>query len=244
VTERLSIGGTLDDVLSAYISGAAVLLPLSFCLFLVPAIVNHLPITPLAVFPIAFPVMAIATALFQGMIVLYLRAALSQNQTDAPIRKVMHSIRPMTFQLIAAGLLSGAAVVIGILLFVVPGLILLTIWAVVAPVIADERTGVFAAFGRSRYLVRHNAWRVFSVILVTGLVTYVAWFIFNGVASGLAGGSVIRIAFTAVTFTFTAPVGALAAGIMYFRLHALKEYSETLPQEPSTPPETLGPMTL
>ena len=38
-------------------------------------------------------------------------------------------------------------------LLIVPGLILLTIWAVIAPVIVVERSGVIDAFRRSRELV-------------------------------------------------------------------------------------------
>jgi hypothetical protein len=42
--------------------------------------------------------------------------------------------------LIGAGLLSGIAIGIGMLLLLVPGLIRLTIWAVIAPVIVVERS--------------------------------------------------------------------------------------------------------
>ena len=48
---------------------------------------------------------------------------------------------------------------------IVPGLILITIWAVVAPSIVVEDKGVFEAFGRSRELVRGNGWKVFVAII-------------------------------------------------------------------------------
>ena len=56
------------------------------------------------------------------------------------------------------------------LLLIIPGLILLTIWAVFAPAIVIERIRVIDAFGRSRELVRGNGWPVFGVIIVAFLI--------------------------------------------------------------------------
>ena len=52
--------------------------------------------------------------------------------------------------LLVAGLLAGICIALGFVLLIVPGLVLLTIWAVIAPVIVIERTGALEAFGRSR----------------------------------------------------------------------------------------------
>ena len=59
---------------------------------------------------------------------------------------------------------------IGFILIIVPGLILITIWSVAAPVVVLENPGVFAALRRSRELVRGNGWQVFGVILVLYIV--------------------------------------------------------------------------
>ena len=59
-----------------------------------------------------------------------------------------------------AGILAGIAIGIGLLfLLFAPGLFLLTIWAVLAPVIVIERVGAIESFGRSRGLVRGERWR-------------------------------------------------------------------------------------
>ena len=58
---------------------------------------------------------------------------------------------------------------IGFILLIIPGLFLIVIWSVVAPVVVLERPGVFAAFGRSRELVRGNGWNVFAVIVLVFL---------------------------------------------------------------------------
>jgi hypothetical protein len=51
-------------------------------------------------------------------------------------------------------LLAGIGIAIGFVLLVVPGLILLTWWCLIVPVIVLEGKAVGAAFGRSRELVR------------------------------------------------------------------------------------------
>ena len=53
---------------------------------------------------------------------------------------------------------------------IVPGLILITIWAVIAPSIVVEDQGVIEAFGRSRELVRGNGWNVFGAIVLAFLI--------------------------------------------------------------------------
>ena len=49
----------------------------------------------------------------------------------------------MLFPLILVGIVAGICVVVGLILLIVPGLILLTIWAVASPVVVVENPGVF-----------------------------------------------------------------------------------------------------
>ncbi len=66
----------------------------------------------------------------------------------------------------AVSVLFAIGVGIGFVLIIIPGLFLMTIWAVVAPVTVLERPGIFEAFGCSRELVRGNGWNVFGVIVI------------------------------------------------------------------------------
>ena len=54
-----------------------------------------------------------------------------------------------------------------------PGLILLTWWALIPPAIVLEHKDVFDSFGRSRELVRGNGWSVFGILIITYLLTSV-----------------------------------------------------------------------
>jgi hypothetical protein len=66
-------------------------------------------------------------------------------------------------RLAAADVLVSLAVVVGLVLLVVPGVVVLTLLAVVGPVIEIEHRRVFAAFRRSAQLTRHH---IGSVLLL------------------------------------------------------------------------------
>ena len=53
-----------------------------------------------------------------------------------------------------ASILAGIAIGIGLVLVLVPGLYLITIWCVIVPVIVLERAGTGAGFSRSQQLVK------------------------------------------------------------------------------------------
>ena len=120
--------------------------------------------------------------------------------------------------LIAVSILAGLGIAIGLLLLIIPGLILLTLWAVVAPVTVLERPGVLAVFGRSRELVRGNGWQVFGVI-----VLFILIFIAIGIVLGIIGavlGDAGEVILNYVGSVITAPLVALASAVLYFELRA------------------------
>jgi hypothetical protein len=220
MNRKLEVGDTLGQVFSTYAAEAGVLLPVAFWLFLIVAIVNGVIGKNLALFPIELAVSTIAATLYQGMVVSLVRDV-QDGRRDSSIGELIRSAMPVLLPLIGAGLLSGLAIGVGTVLFIVPGLILLTIWAVIAPVIVVERSGVFASFGRSRQLVRGKGWPVFGVIVVAFAIAIVGGLIFNAIAAGISDGVLIRIVFTAIASTITAPITALAAAVLYFRLRAI-----------------------
>jgi hypothetical protein len=85
------------------------------------------------------------------------------------------------------GFLAYISIALGMILLLVPGLILFTMWAVALPANTVEGTGVVASLGRSRALTRGRRWRVFGAIMVPTLISAVtSWFLF-GIFFGLHG---------------------------------------------------------
>ncbi|MFN8163581.1 MAG: hypothetical protein U0R26_07080 [Solirubrobacterales bacterium] len=218
---KLDVGDTLSEVFSIYRAQAGVLLPIAFWLFLAVAIVDGLVGQGLTLLPLLIVIGTIAGTLYQGVVVGLVRDV-QDGRRDSSMSELLGSAVPVVLPLIGAGLLSGLGIGIGMVLLIIPGLFLLTIWAVIAPAIVVERTGVLGAFGRSRELVRGNGWPVFGVIVVAFLIALFAALILTAIAQGIADGPLLRIVFSAIASTFTAPIGALVAAVLYYRLLAIE----------------------
>lgn len=126
---------------------------------------------------------------------------------------------------VALGILLGsgtgvAGLVFGLLLLpillLVPELLLLTVWSVVAPVAVLERPRGLRALGRSRALVRGNGWRVLGAILLFALPLSFLVTAGDHVAQVAGGGA--AIALRLLLAVVVAPVPVLAATALYFEL--------------------------
>lgn len=232
---KLDVGGTLSQVFNTYGAQAGVLLPLAFCLFIVVAVVDGLLARNFALFPIVTAIGIIAGTLYQGMVV-NLVSDVQDGRRDSSVGDLVNATGPVILPLIGAGLLAGIAIGIGVLLFLVPGLILMTIWAVIAPAIVVERRGVIEAFGRSRELVRDNGWQVFGVIVVAFLITGIGSAILVLIGVGISDSVAMRILANLIASTVTAPITALVAAVLYFRLVAIKEGAAPAAPDPGSPP--------
>ena len=123
--------------------------------------------------------------------------------------------------LAVAGVLAALGIIGGLALLVVPGLVLLTWWLVLAPVIMLERCGVAHGFGRSRELVRGSAWPVFGVVVLT-LLVLLAFSLALGIALTPLGNVARGFLQAAIGQTLAAPFAAVAWTLTYFRLRDLE----------------------
>jgi hypothetical protein len=244
MNRKLDVGGTLSQAFSTYGSQAGVLLPVAFCLFLLVAVVNWLVSGSLLLFPLGVAASVVAGTLYQGMVV-GLVSDVQDGRRDSSVEDLVRATGPVILPLIGAGILAGLGIGIGFLLLFVPGLILLTIWAVIAPVIVVERTGVIEAFGRSRELVRGNGWQVFGVIFAVFVITAIVAVILGVIAAAISDTAAMRILFNVLASTVTAPIGALVAAVIYFRLRETEgagvSQSPPPPAAPSQPPPVPPP---
>jgi hypothetical protein len=236
---KLSVGEALSEVFEIYRDQAGVLLPVAFWLFLIVAIVNGVTEGNFSLFWIGLVVGLAVGTLYQGMVVELVRDV-QDGRRDSSVGDLMRSVLPVLGPLIGAGILAGLGIGGGFVLLIVPGLILLTMWAVIAPAIVVERRGVFDAFGRSRQLVKGQGWPVFGTVVVAYLIGFIAEIIFVLIANSIAEGAILRIVFSALASTVTAPIAALVAAVLYFRLVAIKGEQPSVEgltaPEPPVPP--------
>lgn len=157
----------------------------------------------------------VGTTLYTGFVV-KLVEDLRDGKVDSTIADLFTSAAPAVGGLIVNGVIKAVAVVIGLIFLIAPGLWLLTIWAVTAPVIVIERVGAIGAFSRSADLVRGRGWDVFGVIVVAFVISIVINAIFSAIGSPL--GDLGQIVLGTVGSIFAAPIAALVASILYFQL--------------------------
>lgn len=143
------------------------------------------------------------------------------GRADLGIRQTLERVTPRLTDLTLAGLLAGVAIGIGLLLLIVPGLYLLTIWLVIVPAIMLENCGVTGSFGRSQELVRGYGWSVFGVIVLT-LLIFIGVSIAVAVARNAVGGDWAGFVVNIIGEAITAPFLALAWTITYYELRDLK----------------------
>ena len=139
------------------------------------------------------------------------------GRVDLSIGETVRAATPVLGSVIVTSVLAAIAIGIGFFLIIVPGLYLITIWAVIVPVIVLEGAGVFAAFGRSQQLVRGRGWHVFGTLVLTWIILLVVQLalaaIFSALPHALSNGLSSVIAGTLV-----APFVALVVTLVYYRL--------------------------
>jgi hypothetical protein len=171
----------------------------------------------------------VGTTWLQGAFVYAVQDA-RDGSFDAGLAEVFTRVSSSIVPLFVAGLLAGIGVALGLILLVVPGLFLLTIWAVIAPVIVVERSGALASFGRSRELVRGYGWTVFAIVLITGLLSAIASGLLQAAFSSLPRFLEIVVGGT-IAQAVVAPFVAIALAITYFRLR--EAHGDAVPAEPA-----------
>jgi hypothetical protein len=173
----------------------------------------------------------VATVLYTGYVVKLVQDV-RDGRLDQDMSELFSAATPYIGTLILNGILYGIAVFFGFLALIVPGLILITIWAVVAPAIVVENQGVIDAFGRSRELVRGNGWNVFFAVLLAFLILAAVYIVLGGLGFGIgddAGGVVGSV----IANVIAAPVTALVSSILFFDLGGGTEAAAA--SEPTAP---------
>jgi hypothetical protein len=234
VNRNLDVQGVVREVFQIYRDQAAVLLPAAAIIFLVTALIGGFLLgTNLIGVIVLFAIQTIAITIYAGMVVNLVRDV-QDGRRDSSVADLFKAVLPVLVALLVAGLLRGIGVGIGFALLIIPGLFLLTIWAVVPPVVLLERPGVLRSFGRSWELVRGNFWPVFGAIVIFFLISFVVSLILSAIGS--AADEVGSFVASFIASVLTAPLSALVSAVLYFHLFATKEGAA-----PPAPPDTTAP---
>jgi hypothetical protein len=219
MNQKLDTANIFERLFAVYREQFGLFVPAALIVFLPVAIINGLIASGggIALALIAVVVSVIAGFWLQGMIIEAVRD-IQDGKRDFDVAGLFNAVLPVLPALIGVGILAGLGIVVGFILLSVPGLILLTWWAVVAPVVVIERKGV-DALGRSRELVRGNGWQVFGVIVVVFIIQLIA----NGILGAIFGGGFLGQSIASLlSGALVGPIPAIAAALVYLELLRLR----------------------
>ena len=214
----MSIGDVLGDTWEMYRKHFTHFIPIALVYFLVLSGITLLLTLVLGWIGALLSIFVSLVGIFwlQGTLVEAI-ADVRDGKADLSITETFGKARPHIWSLLGAGLLAGIGITIGLILLIIPGLILLTWWALIIPLIVLEGVGVMDSFGRSRELVRGNGWNVFGVIIITALLIGVASIVIALIFVWLPGEFRSFIS-NVVTNTLLVPFAAIAWTLMYYKL--------------------------
>jgi hypothetical protein len=241
MNQKLDTARVFERIFEIYRQQFTLLIPAALVLFLPVALISGL-LYASTVGPVELILLvalgAVVGVWFQGMVV---EAALDilDGRRDHTVGTLLRSVTPVLGPLVLAGVLAGLATGIAMLL-IVPGLYLLTIWAVLAPVIVIERRPAMEAFGRSRELVRGHGWQVFGVVVVVYLLQVLTSLVLRTVADSAGDSFATYTVAELLVRLLIAPLSALAAAVMFFELKARSDEPSggpaPTPADPPPPP--------
>jgi hypothetical protein len=214
---RIEPGRVIGEAFQTYRDQVSVILGGALIVIGITSVINNLlGLTDSVILIFAGLIVALIGQVIYTGYVVKLVQDVRDGRRDHTMDELFSAAAPYVSTLILNGFVYAVAVFFGFLALIVPGLILITIWAVVAPSIVVEDKGVFEAFGRSRELVRGNGWRVFGTIALAFLIVVVVAGVFG--VTGASIGDAGRVILGTIGNVLVVPVEALVAGILFFDL--------------------------
>lgn len=233
---RVDVGRVLGQTLETYrenfgplVGGAAIIVGLAAILVGILAATGSLILVLIGVV-----ISVIARFLYVGYVVKLVQDV-RDGRRDSSMSELFSAAMPYIGTLFLFSILAGLAIGLGLLLLIVPGLILITIWSVAAPSIVVENRGVIEAFGRSRELVRGEGWSVFAVILLTLIGVWIISAVLGAIGNSI-GDDAGRVIFSTIAEVLLAPIFGLVSSILFFDLGGGEGATAVAPEAPPAGP--------
>jgi hypothetical protein len=214
------LSGVLSESWQLYKRYAQHLLTISFIVYLITALISALLQEVGGVFGLLLGslITVIAVFLLQAALVKAVQDV-RDGTVNLSVGQTFSAAVPYLGSVALASIIAGILITIGLLIIIVPGLFLITIWCLIVPVIVLEQAGVFESFGRSYNLVRHHFWNVFGTLVLVFLILLGIDIVLGAIFSFMPYflGHFLS---TVIAGTIVAPFIAVVVTLMYFRLQA------------------------
>lgn len=215
---RSATAGVVSEALALYRIHWQHLIPIAAAVYLGLALLTILLASLLPVFGtlIASALSIVGVFWVQGALTRAVQD-IRDGTADLSVGETFRSVQDSIVPIAAASIVASIAIAIGLALFIVPGLVLITIWSLIVPAIVLEKSRAFEAFGRSQGLVKGNGLEVFGVVALTFLILVLFGIVVGAILSPL-DPSARGLVSNTISGTLTAPFIALAWTLLYYRL--------------------------
>jgi hypothetical protein len=123
--------------------------------------------------------------------------------------------------LLGLAFLVAILVLLGFALFIIPGLILYTMWFVSVAACVVERTGPWTSMRRSRQLTKGHRWKIFGLALLLLLLSLVSRALRLVLVS--TGGETLALIGTLIWVAISSAFSSVVVAVSYYELRAAKE---------------------
>jgi hypothetical protein len=221
---ELPIGDTLSRTFDLFGENAGKLVPTAAIVWAVPALVGALVTQAGSVSAALFGslvnlvISVIAGALLTGALVHAVTEAATGGEMEGPA-ELLDGAKRYIAPLIVVSILTGLAVLGGLILLIIPGIIF-AIWFSLAPavVVNEDLTGT-TAMKRSKQIVQGNGFRLFLLFLVFGIIVAIAGAILGGILGAILPGTFLsNLVSTLVVQSIVSPLQATALVLVYLTL--------------------------
>jgi hypothetical protein len=211
------LSGVFSEAWGMYKTFARHFLSIAFVIYVVAAIiVALLALAGRFGFVLGLLVILVASYVLQATLVKAVQDV-RDGRVDLSIGETISAVMPSLWAVIGASILASIGIWIGFWFVIVPGLYLMTIWAVIVPAIIIERSEALASFGRSRELVRGHGWHVFGTLVLVYIIQIVVEVLLSLIFSALPhvlGDGLSSI----ISGTLISPFLAIIVTLVYYRL--------------------------
>jgi len=187
-----------------------------------------------AIVVLAMLVAALGLAVVAGAVTRAAAAAVAGQ--DLGVGRSYRTAAGRVWPLLLVIVLTWLLTMVGLLLFVVPGVVVGVLLSVSVPAQVIEGTGAWRALLRSWTLVGGHWWHTFGTVLLSWLLLGLAVGLVDVAADGLGLGWLAETIAQALSITLAAPFAALVAVLLYLDLRARGER-----QDSDLPGATGGP---
>ncbi len=233
--DQLMLGSVLEEMSGGFSRHRPLILRITLLFAILNAASNLLNVAGPAGAALSVGILLLLSVAYGGLITALL--CVPGSATGGGAGELWGLVAPLLARLIWVTLITIVAVIAGLMVLIVPGLILVTIFSVATQVVVAERTAALASLGRSVELVRGNGLRVFAFVLVLGvvcllLIVLLGLLIIPVLGTGTAGTTLSAF----LQNLIVGPILAIGPAALYNRLNPgrIADAADQAPAPPSS----------